>query len=55
MSGELIVGPDAMNATEQLYDIVGDDELFDILNDLADRIRRPCQLLGRLRCATQTG
>jgi hypothetical protein len=37
MSGELIVGPDATNATEQLYDIVGDDELFDILNDLADR------------------
>ena len=37
MSGELIVGPDATNATEQLYDVVGDDELFDILNDLADR------------------
>jgi outer membrane lipoprotein SlyB len=37
MSGELIVGPDATNATELLYDIVGDDELFDILNDLADR------------------
>ena len=37
MSAELIVGPDATNATEQLYDIVGDDELFDILNDLADR------------------
>jgi hypothetical protein len=37
MSSELIVGPDATNATEQLYDVVGDDELFDILNDLADR------------------
>ena len=37
MSSELIVGPDATNATELLYDIVGDDELFDILNDLADR------------------
>jgi hypothetical protein len=37
MSGELIVGPDATNATELLYDIVGDDELFDILNDLADK------------------
>ena len=36
MSAELIVGPDAINATELLYDIVGDDELFDILNDLAD-------------------
>jgi hypothetical protein len=37
MSAELIVGPDATNATELLYDIVGDDELFDILNDLADK------------------
>jgi hypothetical protein len=35
MSAELIVGPDATNATEQLYDIIGDDELFDILGDLA--------------------
>lgn len=37
MSKELIVGPDATNATEQLYDVVGDDVLFDILNDLAER------------------
>ena len=37
MSAELIVGPDATNATELLYDIVGDDELFDILNDLAEK------------------
>ena len=37
MTGELIVGADAMNATEQLYDLVGDDELFDILNNLADK------------------
>jgi hypothetical protein len=37
MSRELIVGPDATNATEQLYDVIGDDELFDILHDLADR------------------
>ena len=44
MSSELIVGPDATNATEQLYDIVGDDELFDILNDLADRSE------GRANC-----
>ena len=35
MSRELIVGPDATNATEQLYDILGDDELFDILEDMA--------------------
>lgn len=37
MSKELIVGPDATNATEQLYDVVGDDQLFDILSDLARR------------------
>jgi len=37
MSKELIVGPDATNATEQLYDVVGDDQLFDILLDLARR------------------
>ena len=37
MASELIVGPDATNATEQLYDVIGDDQLFDILNDLADR------------------
>jgi hypothetical protein len=35
MSKELIVGPDATNATEQLYDLVGDDELFDRLTELA--------------------
>ena len=35
MSRELTVGPDATNATEQLYDILGDDELFDILEDMA--------------------
>jgi hypothetical protein len=35
MSKELIVGPDATNATEQLYDVIGDDQLFDILEDLA--------------------
>jgi len=37
MSKELVVGPDATNATEQLYDLVGDDELFDRLGDLAER------------------
>lgn len=35
MGQELIVGPDATNATEQLYDLVGDDQLFDILGDIA--------------------
>lgn len=37
MTKELIVGPDAVNATEQLYDLVGDDVLFDRLHALADR------------------
>jgi hypothetical protein len=35
MTKELIVGPDATNATEQLYDLVGDDVLFDRLKALA--------------------
>ena len=37
MTGELIVGPDATNATEQLYDLIGDDILFDRLHALADQ------------------
>ena len=37
MSKPLVVGPDATNAVEQLYDLVGDDVLFDRLHDLADR------------------
>jgi len=37
MSKELIVGPDATNAKEQLYDVIGDDVLFDILADLAEQ------------------
>ena len=37
MAGELIVGPDATNATEQLYDLVGDDILFDRLHALAEQ------------------
>jgi hypothetical protein len=36
MSAELPVGADAINAKEQLYDLMGDDELFDQLMDLAD-------------------
>jgi len=35
MSKPLIVGADGMNATEQLYDLVGDDILFDIIGKLA--------------------
>ncbi len=37
MGQELPVGPDATNAIEQLYDIFGDDDLFDRLQDLAER------------------
>ena len=36
MSAEFPVGPDATNATEQLYDLFGDDELFDQLEALAE-------------------
>ena len=36
MSKELPVGPDATNATEQLYNVFGDDVLFDQLQELAD-------------------
>jgi hypothetical protein len=36
LSSEFMVGPDATNATEQLYNILGDDELFDQLQELAD-------------------
>lgn len=35
LSKELPVGVDATNATEVLYDIIGDDELFDNLGDIA--------------------
>ena len=35
LSQELPVGVDATNATEVLYDIIGDDELFDNLGDIA--------------------
>ena len=37
LSTDLPVGADATNATEQLYDLLGDDELFDQLQDLAQR------------------
>ena len=36
MSQELIIGPDGVNATEQLYDLVGDDQLFDLISAAAD-------------------
>jgi hypothetical protein len=37
MSQELPVGADATNATEQLYDLLGDDQLFDQLEALSER------------------
>jgi hypothetical protein len=37
LSKEFPVGADATNATEQLYDLVGDDLLFDQLETLADQ------------------
>ena len=37
LSQDLPVGADATNATEQLYDLLGDDHLFDQLEALADR------------------
>jgi hypothetical protein len=37
MSQELPVGADATNATEQLYDLLGDDQLFDQLEELSER------------------
>jgi hypothetical protein len=37
LSKDLPVGADATNATEQLYDLLGDDELFDQLQALAQR------------------
>jgi hypothetical protein len=37
LSKEFLVGTDATNATEQLYDLVGDDLLFDQLETLADQ------------------
>ena len=37
MSQDLPVGADATNATEQLYDLLGDDHLFDQLEALAEQ------------------
>lgn len=37
LAKELPVGPDAENATEQLYDVFGDDRLFDALEELAEK------------------
>jgi hypothetical protein len=37
MSSELPAGADATNAIEQLYDLIGDDELFDRIHAVADQ------------------
>jgi hypothetical protein len=37
LSSDLPVGADATNATEQLYDLLGDDILFDKLEELSER------------------
>jgi hypothetical protein len=37
LSADLPVGADATNVTEQLYDLIGDDQLFDQLEQLAER------------------
>ncbi len=54
MATELVVGPDATNATEVLYDIVGDDVLFDRLHELAENDPRAnvwndTEVMNRLR------
>jgi len=36
MSAPFLVGQDANDATSALYDIIGDDQLFDALHDMAD-------------------
>ena len=37
LSNDFPVGADALNATEQLYNLLGDDQLFDQLEKLADQ------------------
>jgi hypothetical protein len=37
LTRDIPVGPDATNATEQLYDVVGDDQLFDILSNMSEQ------------------
>ncbi len=37
MSEPLAAGADGMNATEQLYDVVGDDQLFDAIVEVAEK------------------
>jgi hypothetical protein len=53
LSKDLPVGADATNATEQLYDLVGDDHLFDQLEELADRDANASSLVPNNFCANQ--
>ena len=53
MGAELIAGPDGTNATEQLYDLVGDDHLFDLIQSAAaadpnSNIWDNAEIVGRL-------
>jgi len=53
MGSELIAGPDGTNATEQLYDLVGDDHLFDLIQAAAEadpnsNIWDNAEIVGRL-------
>jgi len=53
MGSELVAGPDGTNATEQLYDLVGDDQLFDLISAAADadpnsNIWDNAEIVGRL-------
>lgn len=56
MSQELPVGPDATNATEQLYELFGDDKLFDQLETLStsdpDADARPL-ILSRMEALSE--
>jgi len=52
MSEPLPCGPDGEYATEQLYDLIGDDELFDDISELADRDpNADCRELVKARLA----
>jgi hypothetical protein len=52
MSEPLPCGPDGEYATEQLYDLIGDDELFDDIGELADRDpNADCRELVKARLA----
>jgi hypothetical protein len=58
LSQELPVGADATNATEQLYSLVGDDILFDQLQDLAEQdANADCRnvVIARIKAMADSG